>query len=226
MCVRSGFYNSPPRSIEVHLLKFEKWNDGATEEIDELPSRKVDASLPFYSFQWDVAYCLSMAPHKLRLWKLLRVSMRSVFNMISYNHQGDEGRFARVHNGYGLIEDSLKSAKMADLLAPGESSMNLLIEKRNVNDRWVWSGEDYKAQPSPQPGHVSGERVSLPSPPHQTFDDSDEDLKKAIEMSLKTAQVCFLPSITNSFKFNRKKPKVKKKMRMKRLQKKIQKFRP
>lgn len=182
--------------VEVELTKFERWLNDGVEDGEVLPPRSVPAGLEFYHFKWNVAYTLSMAPHKIRLWKLLKVVLLCSALIFL---QGNEDRYARVQDGWGLVEET-KGITVGDLLAPGETKLQMLIEKKNVNDRWVWTGEDANGNKLPPPiphqnsPTASQHRLLLgPSPrdtnPEVFGDDFDDDMRKAILLSLQSAQV-------------------------------------
>lgn len=119
-----------------------------------------------------------------------------------------------MRDGWGLIEDHVKGVRLADLLAPGEERLEMLIEKKNVNDRWVWTGE-----------YAGGNEISKSPPPSQSqyqhqmqlieypgrvltrvvdlTEDSDEEFKKAIQLSLQSAQVRQLYYLCNQLLLGR-----------------------
>lgn len=92
--------------VEVLLTKFEKstQHDGTVEDSEVL-SRQVDENLEYYHFKWNVAYGLSMPPHKIRLWKRLLVCIFSHQLPMSEEHSCSS--FCVLDNSSFVLKGSL-----------------------------------------------------------------------------------------------------------------------
>jgi hypothetical protein len=119
----------------------------------------------------------------MRFWK--HIDVCSFISIWTYKQNLDENSsFEVIREGYGLITET-KETLLGDLLFPGETRLNLLLEKKNVQDRWAWTGEGQPGAPNQnqRPQYFATQhRVSTSHFP--TYDDEDEDIKRAIALSL------------------------------------------
>eukprot|EP01127_Copromyxa_protea_P013734 TRINITY_DN3711_c0_g1_i1.p1 TRINITY_DN3711_c0_g1~~TRINITY_DN3711_c0_g1_i1.p1 ORF type:complete len:179 (+),score=36.10 TRINITY_DN3711_c0_g1_i1:31-567(+) len=156
--------------VEVFITKFELLLTSTSDkEEPQLKPRALDVR----NFRWSLGAEMSIPPHKIRLWKFLKNG--SVPN---------SPLFTEIRDSYGLIDES-RNPLLEELLE-GDTCLVLMLEKKNVADVWAWdcalSQQSYVSTCLPQP-------MSLPQishQPSQPYDDSDDDddLKKAIALSL------------------------------------------
>jgi len=98
----------------------------------------------------------------------------------------DVTKYPRQRHGWGLIPDKCQTP-LGELLATGETFLELLVEKQSLTGPWSWTQDDDGASASP----VVREREYFPNahsyerPPRNAMhEDDDEDLRRAIELSL------------------------------------------